>query len=155
MRCTAILRVLYLDEGGAPLMVERRTEVSARIAVPEGCTAAVRSVTACEVSAAATADGIEVRFPALFTLECTRRCRCACLCALKAEPQQESGGRQPTLVLRAMGAQERALGISPRPTARRLPRSSPPTSFPPRLTRRAARCCSFRAAAEYFPGKEP
>ena len=67
----------------------------------------VRSVTACEVSAAATADGIEVRFPALFTLECTRRCRCACLCALKAEPQQESGGRQPTLVLRAMGAQER------------------------------------------------
>ena len=24
-----------------------------------------------------------------------------------AEPQQESGGRQPTLVLRAMGAQER------------------------------------------------
>lgn len=107
VRCTAILRVLYLDEGGAPLMVERRTEVAARIAVPEGCTAAVRSVTACEVSAAATADGIEVRFPALFTLECTRRCRCACLCALKAEPQQESGGRQPTLVLRAMGAQER------------------------------------------------
>ena len=36
-----------------------------------------------------------------------RRCRCACLCTLKAEPQQESGGRQPTLVLRAMGAQER------------------------------------------------
>ena len=107
VRCTAILRVLYLDEGGAPLMVERRTEVAARIAVPEGCTAAVRCVTACEVSAAATADGIEVRFPALFTLECTRRCRCACLCALKAEPQQESGGRQPTLVLRAMGAQER------------------------------------------------
>ena len=107
VRCTAILRVLYLDEGGAPLMVERRTEVAARIAVPEGCTAAVRSVTACEVSAAATADGIEVRFPALFTLECTRRCRCACLCALKAEPQQESGGRQPTLVLRAMGAEER------------------------------------------------
>ena len=64
-------------------------------------------MTACEVSAAATADGIEVRFPALFTLECTRRCRCACLCALKAEPQQESGGRQPTLVLRAMGAEER------------------------------------------------
>ena len=60
----------------------------------------MRCVTACEVSAAATADGIEVRFPALFTLECTRRCRCACLCALKAEPQ-------PTLVLRAMGAQER------------------------------------------------
>ena len=60
VRCTAILRVLYLDEGGAPLMVERRTEVAARIAVPEGCTAAVRSVTACEVSAAATANGIEV-----------------------------------------------------------------------------------------------
>lgn len=57
VRCTAILRVLYLDEGGAPLMVERRTEVAARIAVPEGCTAAVRSVTACEVSAAATANG--------------------------------------------------------------------------------------------------
>ena len=58
VRCTAILRVLYLDEGGAPLMVERRTEVAARIAVPEGCTATVRCVTACEVSAAATADGI-------------------------------------------------------------------------------------------------
>ncbi len=112
VRCTAILRVLYLDEGGAPLMVERRTEVAARIAVPEGCTAAVRSVTACEVSAAATADGIEVRFPALFTLECTRRCRCACLCALKVEPQQESGGRQPTLVLRAMGAQERLWNLA-------------------------------------------
>ena len=107
VRCTAILRVLYLDEGGAPLMVERRTEVAARIAVPEGCTATVRCVTACEVSAAATADGIEVRFPALFTLECTRRCGCAGFCSDSGVWSLGRGGRHPPLSLPAMGAQER------------------------------------------------
>ncbi len=107
VRCTALIRVIYLDEGGAPLMVERRVEVASRIAVPAGCTASVRGVSACEISAAAVADGIEVRFPAVFTLECTSQQRCACLCALKAEPRQEGEGRRPSLVLRAKGAEER------------------------------------------------
>ncbi len=107
VRCTAILRVLYLDEGGAPLTVERRTEVAARITAPEGCMASVRSVVACEVSAAATAGGIEVRFPAVFTLECTCRRRCAYLCTLRAEPREEGAGDRPSLVLRAKGAEER------------------------------------------------
>ena len=106
-RCTAMIRVLYLDEGGAPLVVERSTEIAARIPVPEGCTAAVRGVTACEVSAAAASGGIEVRFPALFTLECTSHRRCACLCELQSEPQQESAVELPALVLRAMKPGER------------------------------------------------
>lgn len=106
-RAAAVIRVLYLDEGGAPLMVERRTEISARIAVPKGCTAAVRGVTAGEVSAAAAADGIEVRFPVIFTLVCTGVCRCVCLMSLKAEPLQESGGETPSLVLRALRPEQR------------------------------------------------
>ncbi len=106
-RCTATIRVLYLDEGGAPLLVERRSEVSARIAVPTNCTAEIRSVTAGEVSAVAAAGGIEVRFPVLFTVECSEHRRCVCLSALEAEPRQESAADAPSLVLRAMGAQER------------------------------------------------
>lgn len=107
-RCTAAIRVLYLDEGGAPLTVERRCEITARIRVEGDCAAAVRSVTACEVSAVPTANGIEVRFPALFTVECSVRRRCVCLCALKAEPgqEQESAG-EPTLILRALHQGER------------------------------------------------
>ncbi len=108
VRCTAILRVLYLDEGGALLMFERRIEAAARITAPEGCMALVRSVTAaCQVSATATADGIEVRFPAVFTLECTCRRRCTCLCTLKAKPREEGTGDRLSLVLRAKGAEER------------------------------------------------
>lgn len=107
VRCTAVIRVLYLDEGGAPLMVERRSEVSARLAVPADCTAAVRSITTCEVNAVATAGGIEVRFPVLFTVACSAHRRCVCLSALKVEPQQESAADAPTLVLRARGAEER------------------------------------------------
>lgn len=99
---TAVIRVLYLDEGGAPLMAERRTEVTARVAVPKGCTASVRSVTAGEVSAAAAADGIEVRFPVTFVLSCTSVCRSMCPVTLKAEPMQEHSGETPSLVLRAM-----------------------------------------------------
>ena len=101
-RCTAVIRVLYLDEGGAPLMVERRADVSTRIAVERGCTAAVRGISAGEVSAVAAADGIEVRFPVVFTIECVCTKRCACLCALKAEPGKESASAAPSLVLRPL-----------------------------------------------------
>ena len=106
-RATAVIRVLYLDEGGAPLMVERRAEVSARIAVPKGCTAAMRGVTAGEVSAAAASGGIEVRFPVTFTLACTGVCRCVCLTSLKAEPLQAGGGDAPSLVLRALRPEQK------------------------------------------------
>lgn len=107
-RCTATVRVLYQDEGGAPLTVERRCEVSDRIRMEGDCVAVVRSVTACELSAVPTANGIEVRFPALFTVECSVRRRCVCLSALKAEPrQEEKAADEPTLVLRALRPGER------------------------------------------------
>ena len=67
----------------------------------------MRGVTAGEVSAAAAADGIEVRFPVIFTLACTGVCRCVCLTSLKAEPLQESGGETPSLVLRALRPEQR------------------------------------------------
>lgn len=106
-RATAVIRVLYLDEGGAPLMVERRTDVSARVAVPKGSTAVVRSVTAGEVGTAVASGGIEVRFPVTFTLACAGMCRCVCLTSLKAEPLQESGGEMPSLVLRTLQPEQK------------------------------------------------
>lgn len=111
-RCTASLRVLYLDEGGTPLTAERRCELSARIPVPNGSTATVRSVTACEVSAVPAADGIEVRFPALFTVECSDCRRSVSLCALKSEPQREETDEAPSLILRARGREERLWDIA-------------------------------------------
>ena len=101
LRCTAELHVLYLDEGGAPLCVERRTEISARAAIPQGCNAAVRDVSAGEISASAVSGSIEVRFPAVFTIECTEQRRCSCLCALRSEPRKESTEAMPSLILRA------------------------------------------------------
>lgn len=102
VRCTAAVRVLYLDEGGAPLLAERRIELSTRAAVAPDCRADVTDVTAREVSAAVSAGGIEVRFPALFTLECAETHRSVSLCALKAEPLAEGGSAAPSLVLRAL-----------------------------------------------------
>lgn len=101
LRCTADMHVLYLAEDGAPLAVERRVEISAQTAVPDGCRAVVRSVSSGELSASAAAGGIEVRFPAVFTLECTAQRRCPCLCALKSEPRKESAEAAPSLILRA------------------------------------------------------
>lgn len=101
LRCMADLRILYLDEGGAPLAVERRVEISAQAAVPDGCRVALRDVSAGEINASASAGGIEVRFPAVFTLECTAQRRCPCLCALKSEPRKESAETAPSLILRA------------------------------------------------------
>ena len=106
-RATAVIRVLYLDEGGAPLMVERRTDVSARVPVPKGSTAVVCSVTAGEVGTAVASGGIEVRFPVTFTLACAGMCRCVCLTSLKAEPLQESGGEMPSLVLRTLQPEQK------------------------------------------------
>lgn len=105
-RCIAAVRVLYLDEGGAPLLVERQEECSARVAVPQGCAASQLTVTAGSLSAVPSAGGIELRGTALFTLRCEKSCRCPCLTALAAEPQKLDTGEQPSLVLRAPHAGE-------------------------------------------------
>lgn len=101
-RCIMMLRVLYLDEGGAPLLVERQEELSARIAVPQGCVAAIRSVSAGELSAVPSLGGIDVRCIATFTLRCEQSCRCPCLSTLSVEPRKEEPTEQPALILRAL-----------------------------------------------------
>lgn len=102
LRCTAMLHALYLDENGALLTVDRRSEISARTMVPNGSIVSIRDVTTCEVAAAAVAGGIEVRFPALFTMEVSEPCRCVCLYALEAERKYESTADAAPIVLRAL-----------------------------------------------------
>lgn len=100
-RCTAILRLIYLDEGGAPLFAERQEELSVRAALPQGSTALSCRVSAGELSAVPTAGGVEVRFLATFTLCCETSCRVPCLAALTAEERRADTAEQPSLTLRA------------------------------------------------------
>lgn len=99
--CTALLRILYLDESGAPLLVERQEELGARVPIPQGSSALSCCVVAGELSAVPSAGGIELRFLATFTLHCETLCHCPCLTALSAEPQRTETDEQPSLTLRA------------------------------------------------------
>lgn len=102
LRTSALIKVLYLDESGSPLLAERRVEVTLDTDVPAALGALVRCVCAGDVSASISANGIEVRFPTEFTLISSVAPCYPCLMALSAEQRKEPEGETPSLVLRML-----------------------------------------------------
>ena len=112
LRTSALIKVLYLDESGSPLLAERRVEVMLDTDVPAALRARVRSICAEEISTSISANGIEVRFPAEFTLAASAKPCYPCLTALSAEQRKESDGETPSLVLRMLKTGETLWNIA-------------------------------------------
>lgn len=112
LRAAANLRVLYLDENDAPLLSERRVEVLLKTDLPTAGRVSVRNVCTGDISAAIGADGVELRFPVIFTLSVAETPCYPCLMALQAEKRAEDTGNTPSLVLRAMKQGERLWDIA-------------------------------------------
>ena len=66
LRTGATVRVLYLDEGGVPLLAERCLDVSCQLEMPGDCQMTARAVCLEEAQGIVGDRGIEVRFPVDF-----------------------------------------------------------------------------------------
>ena len=100
VRAPATVSVLYLDEGDVPLSIERRVEVTAEADADAGARVSVEEVCAGDITANINAGGIELRFPAEFTIVSAAAPMCRCLTGLSAEKTE--GGAGASLVLRAL-----------------------------------------------------
>ncbi len=107
LRTSAAVRVLYLDEGGVPLVSERSIDVSCQLDLPEECRITARAVCPEDVQGSLADRGIEVRFPVDFRMEAASRVKRVCVSAAKLDQKapKESAGA-PSLVLRCLGKQE-------------------------------------------------
>ena len=102
LRTSALIKVLYLDESGSPLLAERRVEVTLDTDVHAALRAGVRCICSGDISASISTNGIEVRFPVEFTLTSSAAPCYPCLTALSAEERKEPDGETPSLVLRML-----------------------------------------------------
>jgi len=107
LQAAAIIKVLYIDENGSPLLVERRTEVSMTTEIPEASRLSVQNVCVGDISASAGANGIDIRFPVVFTiLAATTPCY-PCLMTLEAKKYEEVGESLPSLILRSLAPNQK------------------------------------------------
>ena len=102
LRTTAVIKAIYLDENGSPLLAERRAEVTLDTDTRTAGKAGVRCVCAGDVISTVTATGIEVRFPAEFTITENASPCYPCLTSLSAEKPEDTSEETPSLVLRAL-----------------------------------------------------
>ena len=115
LRTGATVRVLYLDEGGVPLIAERCMDVSCQLELPEDCRITARAVCPDEAQGSIGDRGIEVRFPVDFHVEAAARTKRVCISLAKLDPtalKDLSGA--PSLVLRYLGKQESAWDLAKR-----------------------------------------
>jgi hypothetical protein len=107
LRTRAGIRVLYLDEGGVPLMAERSADVSCQMELPENCRITARADCVEEVQGSIGERGIEVRFPVDFRIETTNQIKKGCIDSAELNPVETKDlGGVPSLVLRRFGQQE-------------------------------------------------
>lgn len=107
LRTNVLVRVLYLDEGGAALVAERRLEVSCQIDVPEGCRVSAKALCPDGAQGSLGERGIEIRFPVEFRAETTLRRKRICLVSAKVETDKPKDlSAAPSLVLRRLGREE-------------------------------------------------
>ena len=113
LRTGAAVRVLYLDEGGVPLVAERCIDVSCQLELPVDCKVTARAVCTEEAQSSLGDRGIEVRFPVDFRVEAVNRVKRVCISAAKVDtesPKDLTG--VPSLVLRCLGRQETAWDLA-------------------------------------------
>ena len=107
LRTAVLVRALYLDEGGVPLVTERRLDVSCQMDIPEGCRVIPRAVCPDEVQGSLGDRGIEVRFQVEFQAQVSTRKKRVCLSSAGIDtdtPKDLSAA--PSLVLRGLGKEE-------------------------------------------------
>ena len=107
LRATAVIRMLYLDENGVPLLSEKRCEVTAEEKTAPGSHLSLLGVSCAEVDARANATCAEVRFTAEFSLLCCDNVRMRSLSEVTVAERTEEEGSAPSLVLRAIGNGEK------------------------------------------------
>ena len=107
LRTRVSIRVLYLDEGGVPLMAERSADVSCQMELPENCRITARAICSEEVQGSVGDRGIEVRFPVDFHVETTDQMKRGCIASAELNPMEaKDWSNVPSLVLRRVGKQE-------------------------------------------------
>ncbi|MCI2057177.1 MAG: DUF3794 domain-containing protein [Oscillibacter sp.] len=107
LRTVCAVRVLYLDEGGVPLVAERSIDVACPLELPEACRISPRAVCPEEAQGSIGDHGIEVRFPVEFQAQAATQKKRVCICSVKLDsdtPKDLSGA--PSLVLRSLGHEE-------------------------------------------------
>ena len=115
LRTPAAVWVLYLDEGGVPLVTERTLEVSCQTELPEECRVTARACCPEEVQGNLGDRGIEVRFPVDFQIEAASRVKRVCISSVKLSPESGSdSANAPSLVLRCLGNRETAWDLAKR-----------------------------------------
>ncbi len=114
LRAAASVSVLYQDESGVPLSLDRRIEITAEADSDEKAQVSVETVCAGDITANINADGVELRFPAEFTLRSISAPSCLCLTSLSAETPEAPDADAPSLVLRALEEGERLWDIAKR-----------------------------------------
>ena len=113
LRTGAAVRVLYLDEGGVPLMAERSFDINSQLELPEDCKVSASAACPEEIQGSLGDRGIEVRFPVDFRAEAVSRLKKVCITSAKldTESPKDSVGT-PSLVLRCLGKQESAWDLA-------------------------------------------
>lgn len=107
LRTGVTIRALYLDEGGVPLMVERRADAVCHLELPEDCHISARACCPEEAQGSLGDRGIEVRFPVEFQIQLVVRRKNICISSVKLlsdTPKDLSAA--PSLVLRGLGRDE-------------------------------------------------
>lgn len=113
LRTAADVRILYRDEGGVPLVAERRMEISCAAAVPEDCAVTAWAVCPEEPQGSIGERGIEVRFPVDFCMEAVRQTRTLCVASARLDTDTPKDcAACPSLVLRRMGGDETAWDLA-------------------------------------------
>ena len=113
LRTVADIRVLYRDEGGVPLVAQRRVDVSCETDFPEGVQA--RAVCPEEPQGSVGERGIEVRFPVDFQIEAVTVVRKAGITSAELDTSApKDTAAAPSLVLRRMGRDETAWDLAKR-----------------------------------------
>ena len=115
LRTGAAVRVLYLDEGGVPLVAERSIEVKCQLELPEDCKVTARAACPEEVQGSLGDRGIEVRFPVDFRIEAASRVKRVCIASAKLDTEHpKETANAPSLVLRCLGKDESAWDLAKR-----------------------------------------
>ena len=113
LRSSAQITVLYLDEADVPLALKRQIEITTEAPADTGAQISVDNVCSGEITANINGNGLEVRFPAEFTLVSAPASAVVCLAGLSAEELPASSD-SPSLVLRSISAGESLWDVAKR-----------------------------------------
>jgi len=115
LRTIAEIKVLYLGEGGAPLLAERSVSVVSQMDIPADCIVKAHAVCAEEIQGSLGDRGIEVRFPVDFHIETEKQIKKVCV--NRAKLDMDSGkdfSGTPSLILRYIGKHESGWDLAKR-----------------------------------------